>query len=295
MLTWALLALACGGGNRHPSEVDQLRVIAIEADLPEAGMGDTVTIDVHVANPEGFDQLDLLFWSCTAWEDTCLETQIGDNRQWLHVEDASAGEVQIVRQIPEVELDLLQAWVGDEVEIAEEDYVTIQLGALLCEGGSCDVIFDAWDALTFWSRQDLGEDVAEQLIDPQPWLSEIPMNEVSYAARAFRLSLRDESSRNVNPVGEARFAAGLEDGPMEVEAGAILQMPFWAEDPSGERVYAYGYTTVGRFDERRVKDDEGAVLQYFRAPSEPASGEMWMLFDDRDGGLDVWHKEVVIR
>ncbi len=295
MLTWAMLALACGGGNQHPSEVDQLRVIAIEADLPEAGMGDTVTFDVHVANPEGFEQLDLLVWSCTAWEGSCLETQIGDTRQWLHVEDASDGEVQFVRQVPQVDLDQLQEWLGDDVDVYAEDYVTIQLGALLCEGGSCDVIFDAWDALTYWSRADLAEDVAEQLIDPQPWLSELPMNEVSYAARAYRLSLREASSRNVNPVGEARFAAGLEDAPLEVAAGAILQMPFWAEDPSGETVYAYGYTTVGRFDERRVKDDEGAFFQYFRAPSEPASGEMWMVFDDRDGGLDVWHKEVIIK
>lgn len=298
MLTLALTLLAsllaCGSGNIDSTTVSQLQVITVKADPPEAGMGDTVTLDVYIGNPDGFEELDILVWTCALVDDRCLEVYLPDSRDWLYVGDASSGHVQIQRRIPEVDLDLLEQYVGEVDGWSNDDYVEIGLHVLVCEGGTCDIIYDAWEALTYWSSQDLREDLSEDLLDPSSWLTGVPIEESAYAARTFRLSLRSSEARNINPTGEARFAQALED-QLEVAAGSYLELGFYAFDPSGEAIYGYGFTTLGRFEDRRVQDDDGAIRQWLRAPRSPGTGKVWMVFDDRDGGIDVWEKDLVVK
>ncbi len=285
---------ACGSGNIDSTTVTQLQVVAIETNPPEASMGDTVTLDIHIGNPDGFEELDILVWTCAYVDGTCLEAQLPDTRDWLYVGDASSGFVQITRTIPDIDLTTLQAWLGDDVEWEDEDYVETSLNVLVCEGGTCPIIYDAWDALTYFQQESRREDLAEEFVDPSAWLSEVPIEESAYAARPYRLSLRPFEARNINPTAEARFAQASEE-TLTVSAGGYLEMGFFADDPSGEAIYGYGFTTLGRFEDRRIQDDEGAIRHYLIAPQEPGEGEVWVVFDDRDGGVDVWTKPLVVQ
>ena len=293
MIALSLLLLACGSGNVDPTTVSQLQVVTVKAQPPEAGMGDTVSLEIHIGNPEKFEQLDVMVWTCALVDDRCLEVYLTDTRDWLYVGDASSGVVQLERRIPEIDLDLLEAYAA-EFGGLDEDYVEVALNVLVCEGGSCDIMYEAWDAITYWTREDLRLELSERLLDPSSWLSDVEMSQSSYSARTFRLSRRTQDSRNLNPSGEARFAQALED-TVVVNAGGYLEMGFYGSDLSGEAVYGYGFTTLGRFEERRVKDEDGVIRHYLRAPQEPGTGQVWMVFDDRDGGIDVWTKPLEVR
>ena len=64
--------------------------------------------------------------------------------------------------------------------------------------------------------------------------------------------------------------------------------------PDRDKVYAYGYTTLGRFYDRSEKVDDGAVRLYL-LPQETGRGELWVVFEDEEGGTFVWNKPFRVR
>ena len=68
----ALLGAGCGMGPNAATVVDELRVLAIVADTPEARPGESVPLQHLVLDPQerGFD---VLSWTCTFTGEACLE------------------------------------------------------------------------------------------------------------------------------------------------------------------------------------------------------------------------------
>ena len=80
-----------------------------------------------------------------------------------------------------------------------------------------------------------------------------------------------------------------------VTPGGEVDLAFHVEDPNGETVYAYPLTTLGAFEERKVKVEDQAVRLYLRAPAEEGEGRVWVIFDDRDGGLAVFSQALRVQ
>ena len=289
----ALLALACGGGQRHPSEVTDARILSIVAEPPEAQPGETVDISVLVANPLE-RELEVLIWTCGMYEGECAESMrpftdwaivaspIGSSLRHDGVDVIAAyaaEQARVTRSVPSEVSELL-----DYV-----DPIPVLLYALACEPGLCPLIEEVKDAL---EDNNAGSRLEKKLADPTLWMHQLPMDGVSLAIQQFMVSNADET-RNHNPIFDPRFVQGRES-VLRVPAGGELEVAFFVDDPDAEKVYGYGYTTIGSFEKRRVTEEDNAIRNYLLAPSQGGEGRVYMVFEDRDGGAAIWTRPIEI-
>ncbi|MCK6502944.1 hypothetical protein L6R53_06030 [Myxococcota bacterium] len=287
MIPWTLLGLlaaqGCGGGLYEPTRVEGVRVVALVAEPPEARPRQYVRATIWVGKPDDRD-LDVMLWTCTYLEDgSCAEAQFATEvEQWVTLGTDVDGQMETERQIPQEAED----WLDSEDEV-----VQVQLFAFACPKDECAIIGEVEAAM-----DEVGIDpgMAEKLADPTSWLARLPMDEVSLLTRGFAVSLREPGRVNRNPVAEARFAEAL-DPELVVAPGGVVDLAFHVQDPNGETVYAYPLTTHGRFEERKVKVEDQQVRLYLQAPAEEGEGRVWVIFDDRDGGLAVYSQPLRIQ
>jgi len=282
------VGLGCGGAGYDPTHIDDLRVITVVADPPEAAPGASVGLTTWVADPGGEPaDIDVMLWTCLFLEDgSCAEAQLVDEvEQWVTIGSAATGVMRTAREVPRETEQYLDA---------DGSPLAIQLFALACPVGSCGIVTDVSAAM-----DDVGiaPGIAAELADPSSWMVDLPMQGVSLATREFYLSRRDPGSINKNPVFDARFAEALDD-TITVAPGGVVDLAFQVNDPNGEFVYAYPFTTVGSFDRHKVRADDGQVRLYLTAPptASPTAtqGQVWVVFDDRDGGLAVYSQTVTV-
>lgn len=256
-----LLALGCADGPNDETLVPELRVLAIQADPPEAAPGGQVDLNVTIADPLGTGA-EVLLWHCTDLGTGCLED--GTEHSWR--------------------LDLVEDGVSATATVplalaalaSEEPLRATQLWALACEPGLCPQVEEpeAWD-----------------LSDPSAWLADLPMSGVSLGLNLMAISTRED--RLANP--ELALATAQ---PLEIDAGGVLNLAFdvLLHSATTDEAYAFGYATAGGFEltEYAVGDDGEVSLAWY-APEEPSTAELYVVVNDGEGGVGVWTGQAQVR
>jgi hypothetical protein len=256
----AALSSACAMGPNDETLIPELRVMAIQADPPEANPGEQVALEVTIADPLGTGA-EVLLWHCTDLGEGCLEE--GTEHSWsLNLEGDSVGATASVPAA-------LAAFATDEPLRA------VQLWALACEPGLCPQVADpqAWD-----------------LSDPTAWLEELPMTGVSLAFDRMAISSREDGLEN--PTVQL-----LSPEPSSVAPGELVELRFGVQldVPANADSFAYGYTTAGGFDATEYAiGDSGEIGMGWYAPDEPTTARLYVVAQDGVGGVAVWVGEVVV-
>ncbi|MFT5681869.1 MAG: hypothetical protein ACI8RZ_002787 [Myxococcota bacterium] len=288
-----LTLLACGAGERHPSVVEDLRILGIVAEPPEAYPGETVAITVLVADPKKRSS-EVLIWTCGLYEGECAESLMPFNDWAIVVElgmEEGRGDAlgELVAESSEL-ARVTRTVPSDASEILEFiNPIPVVLYALACQPGLCPIIDDV-KAAREAGIADSG--LKERLSDPTLWMHTLPMEGVSLAGQQLVISDQPAELRNHNPTFDPRFAEAYEP-VLRVPVGGELEVAFFTDDPDAEKVYGYAYTTVGAFEERRVKEEDNAVRNWLKG-TEVGEGWVYMVFEDRDGGAAIWTKEIEV-
>lgn len=275
-----ILLLACSTQSYEPTRIDSVRVVAVVLDEPELGAGDLVHIVSHIANPDELE-VEVLTWTCLPVEDRgCIEAEAWSSpADWISLAPLD-GSLSFARREVPAELDEVFAALGSTFEIP--------LFVLACEVGACPIIEEARAAL---ADGFVSVHLEESLRAPESWLQEVDPRRGSLNVRQARISDSWRSNPNVNPTFEARFAEA-NDPVLEGLPGSLFDLSFLTSDPNFESVYLYSFTTIGRFAERRVKAEAPVVRTWLELPPTEGEGQVWVVFDDRDGGIAVFSQEV---
>lgn len=271
----------CGYGSRGVTQVDDVFVVAVVVDPPEVGLGDTVRVSVDVADPAGLG-VKVLVWSCVYVDGRCAEDAFLQPHERMAILDPALDEF--------VEFAAPENMEGLE----QGDSASVPLWALACVPGDCGPLDEMSTVIDSQGAVLLTPEQQSDLANPSEWAAGLGFAEANLAYRTVEASTRPVDSRNRSPVAVARFTEALEpvflaDTDEQVDLGFVVS------DANGDAVYAYGYATIGEFAERRVKVENGVVHPWFVAPSKPGTGDIWVVFDDRDGGVSTWHMPVEVR
>lgn len=273
-MPWLALLLACGPGPRDETVVDELRVLAVVADPPELGPGETAGVEIHVADPDN-DGFEAIAWSCVPVEGrgTCLEDafDVGDRLALF-----PDGDPVLTTSVT------APAALGAFLDAGP---LAVPVWVLACAPGLCPAIDLARQAP---ADEPAPEALRALLAAPNDLLGDLPQTGVSLAAWGVTVTDLPQEERALNPiltVGEL---------PRVVEVDAVLEVPI-AVDAASE-VTAYAYTTGGGFDAPGypVDPQTGAILTWY-APAEPGAVEVWIVVQDEDGGSAVQHAVIVVR
>lgn len=259
-----LLALTGCGGPNEETLVDELRVLSMIADPPEATPGATVTLDTLVVDPAG-EGADVLIWSCTDLGDGCVEPAFG-LPFWTTAQLEATGTVSLSVTVPAA---LAPA-------VTEEAVPLVGLYALACTPGTCAVVDDA-----------LGGNVdVDVLADPFGLMEELPITGTSLATR--RLDVSASAEPHLNPV------VTLLEEPVP---GETVTLAFELAGETGDNPQAWGYATGGGFDAPSYAIEDGAVTLTWAVPAEDAESglldegggaDVWVVFNDDLGGAALW-------
>ena len=255
---WSVLAataaLGCADGPSDETVVDELRVLAIQAEPPEAAPGEDVELGATIANPTGASA-EVLLWHCTDLGTGCLEDS--GTSSWSQQLDGDA--VSATATVPQA----LAAFATDEPLRAT------LVWALACEPGLCPQI---------------GEPEAWDLSDPGSWLGDLPMSGVSLAFNAMAISTRDD--RLENPVVELSSAEPIAAAPGELVA---LDFAVQLDVTASADTLAFGYGTAGGFgDTEYAIGDDGAVTLEWYAPDQVGEVTLYVVVNDGEGGVGIW-------
>jgi hypothetical protein len=273
------LLLGCGGGALGPTEVDDVLVIATVVSPPEVGLGDRVSVTVAVADPAALG-VQVLLWTCVPFDGGCAEDAALLPSERLAIVDPALDEAVELLAPDELSFD------------GEGQTLEVPLWALACVPGDCGPLDAMAEVL---ERGELFDDQQRaDLADPSRWAEEIGFDGANLAVRTVTASTRGVAERNQNPFYSATYLEGL-DPVLVADRGEAVDLGFLVGDPNGDTVYAYAYTTIGAFAERRTKVEDGVVHPWFLAPAQAGTGELWIVFDDRDGGVAVWNQPVEVR
>ena len=290
-----LATLACGPGPIHLSTITDTRVIAIQGSPPEPGPGETTRLTATVANPRE-RELEILLWTCVPWEGRCLEEDtLPSLSDQAGIVSVAGGSASTTHRVPEVPWPLpeavLDGLLAAEDAPAEIDSIPVQVSALACPRNECDVVNRVRGGLR---RDDAtGGSIGRDLRDPRRWMVDLPLRSVSLATKTLRIARPDHDVRNRNPVVEARWLAARDD-VLVMDRDVPYELAFFVDDPDRDTVRAYGYTTLGRFHDRSEEVEDNAVRLYL-LPEEAGRGELWVVFEDDEGGTTVWEKDIRIR
>ena len=260
----ALTLLSCMPGPSPETLIDELRVVAITADPPQAEPGEVVGLDVVVADPadSGFDTL---IWTCTSLGDGCLEGQVGEG--WGTVLRDGETKLQSEAMVP-AGLDAVLAEVGGSLPILT--------WTLACEPGLCPAIDAVADGET-----------SRWLDDPTTWLGELPLEGVSLATRKLSIvETADHSNPSLAALHELEGATPSEE----------VQLTFLLDGSEGVETEVFGYTTAGGFStpEGVMVDETGQVELTWFAPEEAGEAQLYVVALDELGGTAVWEATVTI-
>lgn len=273
MMTWLLLA-ACSMGPSAETLIDELRVVAIRAEPPEAAPGESVSLSVTVADPQarGFDTL---LWTCTLAGESCAESAGYSNGVWDGLVLSPAAETYAV---PSAFSSFL----------TEEPLPLVQVWALSCEPGLCPPIEAARDLSTADAPQLQG-----WLTDPTSFLADLPLEGVSLGLRSVLLSTRSEGERVRNPAVTCTLDG---DDPLVAEAGGELLFTCALEGDITDRSSVWGYATGGGWEGATVALEAGDAEVSYRwfAPEEAGPVEIWVVAVDGAGGVGLWSAVVAV-
>lgn len=261
LLPHVLLVLAgCAMGPSDETLLDELRILAIQADPPEATPGGMVTLTALVADPLA-DGAELLLWHCTDLGDGCLED--GTPHTWSGTMQGDT--VSFDTTVPAA----LSA-------VATEDPLPVTvLWGLACEPGLCPQVASPED----WD-----------LSDPTSWLEDLPMSGVSLAYRTLAVSTRADVADNPSVAlqGDAPPSVSVED-EVELTFSVDLSVTATAE------TLAFGFTTAGGFGETGYAiGDDGAVTLTWYAPADPGTATLYVVVQDGEGGVGTWVQNLVV-
>lgn len=250
-----LVLLACTAGPNEETLIDELRVLAILAEPPEVGAGETAEVSTTIVDPldEGYESL---VWACLVsdTESSCPYTA--------------------------VDSPTLSATLPTELSLPEETALPLaQVWALACVPGTCPLIDGVRTNPDDW---------AEELANPYDWMEDLPIVGTSLAYRTVLVSSRTE--RQPNPTLSTDSATSL-----SVEVGGSIELSFTVTGNLGEETKVYGYTTAGGFNTTEQRPDEagGVVLTWF-APDEAGDAALYVIVNDSLGGTALWEASVTV-
>ncbi|MEL6349809.1 MAG: hypothetical protein AAFV53_42290 [Myxococcota bacterium] len=322
MIAWLVLlwgmGFGCAGGARHPSQIDDLQVVAMVASFPSITAGSSVDLTLHVASPRANVPIEAMIWSCTpnallSGDDStllseCVEEELvrsgtldeDDLIPVIRTGEFAPGQIQLSTRIPDGISSVLRDLDGETVSVF--------IYALVCEQGQCPLIQQVSQEIT--ENNGLSNETRKQLSDPGGLLVGLPSEGVTLTQRALRI-LNANQPINTNPDFEPRFLDANEQVVTSLEVTEVLELEldddgtvglnFLVTDAEGDRPYAYAYTTAGQFIERRVRADIKSgqpnnydVRHFLVPPAGEGSGQVYVVFDDREGGAAVWWRNFTI-
>lgn len=282
-----LLLLGCGSQSFEPTFIDSLRVVAVTASPAFATPSASVETRAFIANPEGLEMAGMS-WTCVATKDLgCLEEQVYDEPSaWIGVDNELGSSSAVVldgRPMAPSDLDELLGAYGSSLEVP--------LYTLVCALGTCPIITEAQRAI---EQGFVDGELMQMLSDPTAWLADIDMDRSALSVRSLRVQPEWNLWSNQNPSVEPRFVEA-KDATIQLSPGEVSDLSFAVDDPDLDVVYLYPFTTAGRFAERRTKVTDGVGRVWLEAPSQPGEGHLWVVFDDRDGGVAVYDQALSVR
>ena len=284
-LSLALLLVGCGQGPSHPTLIDDLEVISIVNTPTEALPGDTVTITATVVDPTQAGA-EVLIWTCGIYLGRCVEDALFEDnpQQWLSVHTLVGDTVQTTRRVPGDQLN-------EAFNFLEVDEIETGVFVLACAPETCPIIEYARLALEAGT---FSNDLALDLADPGRWYGDVGFEGVSLTVRGLTVARSFPAGRNSNPIIEARFPE-RDDAIITIPAGGDQEFAYLVDDPDEDRLYAYAYTTVGQFEDRRERETNSVIRHYLLAPARATEGHVYIVFEDEQGGAVVWDRPVSIQ
>lgn len=257
------LLAGCMGADED-TLVDELRVMAVIVEPPEAAPGVTVAITAYIADPapdpDGAAP-EVLLWTCTNLGDGCLEaTEPG---QGTTVGAPTDGQLVTTRIVPPA----LAGVVGDGTTV-----LPLLLWTLACAPELCPAIDRAAAAPDTADADTL----AAFLADPITGAEDLPLVGTSLALA--QLSVSTRAAQLTNPVLTP---------PSElpsVDVGGSVDVTFTV-DRAGT---AYGYTTRGGFDATGYDIVDGTVTLTWFGGDEAGTADLWVVVNGIEGGSVVW-------
>ncbi len=288
MVPMLLAALGCAGPSDE-TIVDELRVLAVLADPPEARPGETVLLESLVVDPEGRGY-DVMAWSCTRTGEDCAEGAGFGGEAWSGLVAASRPD---------------EAWLPSTYFVPDElgSFVTaepaplVQHWTLACEPGICDALDLALDDPDPASAE--ADALRVTLSDPLAALESLPMVGVSLALRVISVSSRADSARVQNPTVVCRSESGDVDGALEVAAGEQLDLLCAVDGRFDGDGALWGYGTAGRFVGSSQEVDDGDTDKRYSwvAPKQALADpvQIWIVLSDGFGGVGIWEGTVQVQ
>ncbi len=250
-----LLWLACAAPSSD-TLIDELRILAILTDVPEAVPGQTVASETVVFDP--FEDHQLLQWTCSSFAPgTCLEA---DSESW---EGISLNEYYTEFMVP-----------PELVLVADESPKPfLSRWALACEPNACPFLDDF--------SEPLSDDLRDRLQDPMELLRDLPLEGVSLAVRSIDISTRSNPRINPELVCE---------GPDQAAPAETVE---YACEVSGEfdtGASIWGYTSGGAWigDYVSLSTGDTEVLYSMLAPEEQGEIQLWLVIIDGAAGTSIW-------
>ena len=259
---WPILCVGCVEGANVETLVDELRVVAIALEPPEAAPGESFTAALHVGSPS-LSEISVAAWTCAGFGGDCLEQLVSR----AAIAEGSAPLFEVELQAPYEAAALL----------VEAEEFPISVWAMACEQGVCSVL------------DDIAEGVADAdvLADPTLALEALPLSGVSVARKSLWVSNRDEEERRENPAILPQF-----DSPLQGRVAEPLELAF---DISGGATEGYGYATGGGFEMSEYTVLDGVLSMSWYAPEAAGEYTIWVIAQSDEGGSAVWSSTVQVQ
>lgn len=258
------LLLACSGPNEE-TLVDELRVMSMVVEPPEAAPGAVVSLSVRIADPLE-ESPQVMLWSCTNLGDGCVEA--AEPSQGVTVGPPVDGQLTVRRSVSEMLLPIVQD--GTTV-------LPVFLWALACVPELCPIIDLAATAPDVGSVE--AKTLSTFLADPFSAMEDLPLEHTSLAFTQLKVSTH--ATHIVNPVLTPQFET------VTVRAEDSVDLVFQVQD-SGDYM-AYGYTTAGGFGTPKYDSSKnGIVTLTWFGPAEAGEADIWVVVNSDTGGTAVW-------
>ncbi len=272
---WVVL-VACGDGLEATTLVDDVQILAVVAEPPEATPGSQLSLAIEVADPL-LRGADLLVWSCTDLGGGCLEA--GPPSTPLGAFTA------VVRDVgPTTDVAFTIPELADDLLTPERPTLTFLVWTVACGPDLCPIIDEV--AADPVAGSPAWRAVVEELRDPRDWIAELPFEGSAVAYRRVTLSVRDSAQRNRNPSLTPLFVE-----PLVIERRQALELRFATD--GAEKVLVW--TTGGAFETGRYSVREAMVSMQWTAPITPGEVTLWAVAQDGLGGVARWRGTAEVR
>lgn len=270
-----LLLTACGGRNDETT-LTELRVVAMIAEPPEVGPGQSTTLTSVIVDPAATG-VETLTWTCTDLGEGCLEPTLG--RAWYVAGSPDLdGLVTATFTAPAFGPPPgAGAFDTGAVDTGAVDTGTLPAAAplvaaytLACAPGVCPVI----------GKARAGTLAAGDVADTTDLMKGLPIVGTSLATR--RIWLGSGVNAHTNPT------VTLTEDPV---VGSEVALHFTVAGVFGEEPSAYGYAEGGAFDAARYRiAADGTVTLTWFPPEEGGLGNVYVVFNDGLGGTTLWRR-----